>query len=156
VNIPVIAFCNTDSPLRYVDIVIPCNNKSAHSIGLMWWLLAREVLRLRGTIARETPWKVMVDLYFFRDAEETEKEEQVALVGTERVATKTEAPDYSETWGPVDVAAEPEVVAEVPTLTISNTHQTTDWSTQINDDWSAAPAAQVVDDWGAQTTDWAN
>jgi len=154
VNIPVIAFCNTDSPLRYVDISIPCNNKSPHSIGLMWWLLAREVLRLRGTIARETPWKVMVDLYFFRDAEETEKEEQVALVGTERVAVKTDAPDYSETWGPVDVVAEPEPVAEVPAMTISNTHQATDWSTQINEDWSTTPAP--VDDWGAQTTDWAN
>lgn len=44
--------------------------KGPQSIGLMWWLLAREVLRLRGTISREHPWEVMVDLYFYRDPEE--------------------------------------------------------------------------------------
>lgn len=41
-----------------------------HSVGLMWWMLAREVLRMRGTISREHPWEVMPDLYFYRDPEE--------------------------------------------------------------------------------------
>lgn len=78
VNIPVIAFCNTDSPLKYIDIAIPCNTKSTHSIGLMWWLLSREVLRIKGAISRVHEWDVVVDLFFYRDPEETEKEEAVA------------------------------------------------------------------------------
>lgn len=65
VNIPVIALTDTDSPTEYVDCAIPTNNKGRHAIGTVWWMLAREVLRLRGTIYnRETPWDTMVDLYF--------------------------------------------------------------------------------------------
>jgi len=77
VNIPTIAFCHTDSPTKTVDVVIPCNNKAKHSIGLMWWMLAREVLYLRGTLTRGQPWNVMVDLFFFREPEETDKVEAV-------------------------------------------------------------------------------
>lgn len=92
VNIPVIAFCNTDSPLRFVDIAIPCNNKAVNSIGLMWWMLAREVLRLRGKISRAKKWEdeVKVDLYFYRDTEEQEKEEAAAIT-EQRPVAKPEA-----------------------------------------------------------------
>jgi len=76
VNLPTIAFCDSDSPVRYVDVAIPANNKARHSVGLLWWLLAREVLYLRAAITRGQPWDVMVDLFFYRDPEEAEKADE--------------------------------------------------------------------------------
>jgi len=76
VNMPVIAMADIDSPTRHIDIVIPCNTKSKYSVALCWWMLTREVLRLRGEIKRDVEWNVLVDLYLFREPEEQEKLEQ--------------------------------------------------------------------------------
>uniref|UniRef100_A0A8C2MZM9 40S ribosomal protein SA n=1 Tax=Cricetulus griseus TaxID=10029 RepID=A0A8C2MZM9_CRIGR len=126
VNLPTIALCNTDSPLRHMDITILCNNKGAHSVGLMWWML-----------------EVMPDLYFYRDPEEIEKEEQAAA---EKAVTKEEFQGEWTAPAPEFTAAQPEVAdwsegVQVPSVPIQQ-FPTADWN------------AQPVTEWVGATTEW--
>ncbi|CAH0382770.1 unnamed protein product [Bemisia tabaci] len=165
VNIPVIALCSTDSPTRYIDIAIPCNNKTPTSIGLMWWLLAREVLRLRGLITRESKWDVVVDLFFYRDPEEAEKEELAAkeaapaAVPAVKAAEGIEYTAQADDWNipavpevaPVaqDWNAEVPAVAPVPVAAAAPVYAPP--PTQAADDWTAP----VSEEWQAGT-EWAS
>jgi len=76
VNMPVIAMSDVDSKTKHIDICIPCNTRSKHSVALMWWMLTREVRRLKGLESRSKEWDVMVDLFLYRDPEEQEKSEK--------------------------------------------------------------------------------
>lgn len=67
-------------------------------------MLAREVLRLRGTIPnRETEWEVMTDLYFYRDPEAEENKdstgaEEGKVPGADEVGAAAVEGGFSNEW----------------------------------------------------------
>jgi len=161
-NIPVMAFCNVDSPTKFIDIAVPCNNKSPQSLGLMWWFLAREVLRLRGSISRDMPWEVMPDLFFYRDPEEAEKEEKERAEAASESQLVAKAAEFSapakEEWGAEEAvadwsadgqpAAAPAAVVPAPSSTFQVTE---DWAAQTeSSDW-AAQSAEGANTWGGSS-----
>jgi small subunit ribosomal protein SAe len=123
VNLPTIAFCNADASLKYVDVAIPANNKSRHSIGLLWWMLAREVLFMRSKISRSSPWDVMVDLFFYRDPEDQETKADDSTADETSRADASGPGEASENW-----------VIDAP-----------NWDSAAQGEWGAAPTSE----WGA-------
>jgi small subunit ribosomal protein S2 len=49
-KIPVVALVDTDDTLMNIDLMIPTNNRGRKALALIYWLLARQILRERGLI----------------------------------------------------------------------------------------------------------
>ncbi len=74
VGIPVVALCSTDNEFSGVDLVIPTNNKGRRALAVVYWLLARQVLRERGELPSDKDLPVTIEDFeakISREEEET-------------------------------------------------------------------------------------
>jgi small subunit ribosomal protein S2 len=55
IGIAVVALCDTDNATSGVDIVVPTNNRGRKALAIIYWLLAREILRERGELKEDFP-----------------------------------------------------------------------------------------------------
>lgn len=73
VGIPVVALCSTDNEFTGVDLVIPTNNKGRRALAVIYWLLARQVLRERGELPSDKDLPLTVDDFEAKIAREEEE-----------------------------------------------------------------------------------
>ena len=96
-NIPVIALCDTMSNLKFVDLAIPCNNRKTESIGMIFWLLAKEVKILKGQLNQDEDWDVRVELFYDNSNKLKEKAiEQAAVAEEDSEAEEADEADKAD------------------------------------------------------------
>ncbi len=61
IGIPVVGLCDANNETKYVDLVVPVNNKGRRSLALVYWLLTREILKNRGEIKSDDEFEHQVD-----------------------------------------------------------------------------------------------
>lgn len=61
IGIPVVGLCDTNNETKYLDVVIPTNNKGRRALALVYWLLTRAVLKEQSKIKAYDDFKVQVE-----------------------------------------------------------------------------------------------
>jgi len=61
VGMPVVALCDTNNESNFIELVIPCNNKGKKSLGLVFFILAKEYLKYRKQVKSDKDFKFKLD-----------------------------------------------------------------------------------------------
>jgi small subunit ribosomal protein S2 len=72
-GIPVVALCSTDNEFSGVDLVIPTNNKGRRALAVVYWLLARQVLREKGELAPDKDLALTIEDFEAKISREEEE-----------------------------------------------------------------------------------
>jgi small subunit ribosomal protein S2 len=60
-GIPVIGISNTNNVTTNLDLIIPANNRGRKALATIYWLLAREILILKGELEENEDMKYEID-----------------------------------------------------------------------------------------------
>lgn len=71
-GVPVIALCDTDNETKFIDHIIPINNKGKRSLALIFYVLSRELMMAQGKI--KSYEEFTYDLNYFEQISVEEKE----------------------------------------------------------------------------------
>lgn len=69
---PVIALCNTDNSLNFIDLAIPMNNRSPSALGAGFCILSRIILHMKNGDAIDSDLRNGIESFIYRDANELE------------------------------------------------------------------------------------
>ena len=86
-GIPVVALCSTDNELSKIDLAIPTNNKGRKALAVIYWVLARQLLRERGELAPDEDLPVPIESFEMKLTEEqveAESEQETAKSSEEK------------------------------------------------------------------------
>ncbi len=61
IGVPVIALCDTNNQSNKIDLVIPCNNKGKKSLGILFYILAKEFMKNKGVIKKDSDLKQTIE-----------------------------------------------------------------------------------------------
>jgi len=59
-KIPIVALADTFNEVKDLDYVIPMNNNGKKALGLVFWILAREILKNKGKIKKDADFKMQL------------------------------------------------------------------------------------------------
>ena len=57
-RIPIVSLCDTFNSAKDVDLIIPVNNNGKKALSLVFWILAREILKSRKKIKKDSDFKL--------------------------------------------------------------------------------------------------
>lgn len=77
IKIPVVSLCGTSNMLTNIDLAVPINNKGKKSLALVYWLLAKEILKEKEIIKSDKEYKA--DVIDFESKVEKEAKEIVEV-----------------------------------------------------------------------------